>query len=928
MPASPHPQIKSPLRYCLSCAATLVCWALWIALGLTLAGQLYIAAMEEVPVPDFVLRRIEERLAAENLAVRFGRASFGPTGWMRLENVQLFSRSFEEPLLTSRLLFVRKGPWAMLSGQLIPDELQLEGATLQLPAMLSPSGTAEPLLRDVSGHVRYEGTYWHIDQLTFRAGPLGATLRGEVQLPRGSGGQPLGVADMVGRYLQSARRIALQLPQLQALDQPQLHLQGNIGAQGRSELAFQLSASGLHRPFGRPLEMGPFEANGLWSEARPHSLALSLRTGGIAWAEFCALQEIRGNLRLGFSSDYLRLLTAEGGLAAGQLTVFGEEFDAPVLQGAWRVPEGRAQLAATLRSHGGVLAFRGSLDVPRQTAEVDFDGMVAPALVTGMLTRYGPKLEPYFRFGDPFEAHGSARLAPGWRFDGLNSRVHVARLDSHGVMVTSARGRIDVDADLNFLAHDALATIGENYGRGSYFMNFRTMDYRFLLAGQLRPPVISGWFRSDWWPNFWSNFSFPAAPPRADVDVQGNWRDATRTSYFGSTDAEKPVVLGGDFAKAHTRIFLRPQFVHVIELAAERAGGAERASGWFKRFANEHHATAYEYDLQGNLDPAITRRVGGPAAEKVLAMLEFARPPQAHVWGRTDFHGERAVSNVRFDGRGEGGVQFNKFPFDAIHVAGGLSAEDLRLDTIEFQLAGGTGKGKASLGNLPGARTLGFDLYVKDADLARTIRALEQFEAARSGTKTASMAESKFIQRASGGRLELAVSGLGDPDNLLATLKGSGNAQLTGAELGEIHLFGLLSQVLSAVWLNFTSLKLDTARTSFQLADGRVHFPDLRVNGPSAVIDAKGDYLIATKSLDFTARLKPYEETHNPITAVVGIVINPLTSIFELRLTGPLAKPSWSLSFGAPSLGSGNNPAAPAPSSDLAPTPAAPAGKK
>ncbi|MBI2517431.1 MAG: AsmA-like C-terminal region-containing protein [Opitutae bacterium] len=928
MSATPHPQIKSPLRYCLSCAATLVCWALWIVLGLGIAGQLYIAAMEEVPVPDFVLRRIEERLAAENLAVRFGRANFDPTGRLRLENVQLFSRSFEEPLLTSRLLSVRKGPWAMLSGRLIPDEIELEGATLQLPAMLSPSGTAEPLLRDVAGHVHYEETYWRIDQLTFRAGPLAATLRGEVQLPRGTGGRPLSVADLVNRYLQSARRIALHLPQLQALEQPQLHLQGNVSAQGRSELAFQLTGAGLRRPLGRPLELGPFEARGVWSEARPHSLALSLRTGGIAWAEFCALQEIRGNLRLGFSSDYLRLLTAEGELAAGQLTVFGEEFDAPVFLGTYRVPEGRAQLAASLRSHGGVLTLRSSLDLPRQAAEVAFDGMVAPALVTGMLTRYGPKLEPYFRFGDPFEAHGTARLAPGWHFDGLNSRVRVDRLDSHGVLVTSARGRIDVDAALNFLAHDALATIGENYGRGSYFMNFRTMDYRFLLAGALRPPVISGWFRSDWWPNFWSNFAFPAAPPLADVDVQGNWHDGARTSYFGSTDAEAPVVLGGDFERARTRIFLRPQFTHVIELTAERAKGTQRAGGWFKRFADEHRATAFEYDLQGNLDPAVTRRVGGPAAEKVLAMLDFARPPQAHVWGRTDFHGEHAVSNVRFDGRGEGGVQFNKFPFDAIHVVGGLSADDLRLDTIEFRLAGGTGTGKASLGNLPGARALGFDLYVKDADLARTIRALEQFEAARSGTKIASMTESKFLQRASGGRLELAVSGLGDPDNLLATLKGSGNAQLTGAELGEIHLFGLLSQVLSAVWLNFSSLKLDTARTSFSLADGRVHFPDLRVNGPSAVIDAKGDYLIATKSLDFTARLKPYEETRNPITAVVGIVINPLTSIFELRLTGPLAKPSWSLSFGAPSLGSSSTPAAPTPPANPVQTAPANNGKK
>jgi hypothetical protein len=213
-------------------------------------------------------------------------------------------------------------------------------------------------------------------------------------------------------------------------------------------------------------------------------------------------------------------------------------------------------------------------------------------------------------------------------------------------------------------------------------------------------------------------------------------------------------------------------------------------------------------------------------------------------------------------------------------------------------VAGGTGRGKASLGGPDGARLLGIDFYIKDADLARTLRGFQEFETRRNGAAEKSMADSKFIQRASGGKLELALSLLGEP-GVTKSFHGSGNAQLTGAELAEIHLFGLLSQALSAVSLNFSSLKLDTARSSFRLEDGRVHFPDLKVSGPSAVIDAKGDFILETKSLDFLARLKPYEESRNPLKAAIGIVLNPLTSILELKLTGPLSKPSWSFSLGS-----------------------------
>ncbi|MES1168367.1 MAG: AsmA-like C-terminal region-containing protein, partial [Oleiharenicola lentus] len=135
----------------------------------------------------------------------------------------------------------------------------------------------------------------------------------------------------------------------------------------------------------------------------------------------------------------------------------------------------------------------------------------------------------------------------------------------------------------------------------------------------------------------------------------------------------------------------------------------------------------------------------------------------------------------------------------------------------------------------------------------------------------------------------------------VASFNGTGNASLTGAELGEVRLFGLLSQVLSGLSLSFSSLKLDAVRTSFTVDNGTAHFPDVKVTGPSAVIDARGNYSFATNALDFNAKFKPYDQPGSLLAAAVGLVMNPLTSILELRLTGPFGDPKWSVDVTAPS---------------------------
>ncbi len=906
MPIQQKPAL-TVLRFCGSCLATLACWAVWLVLGATLAALIYVAAARELPVPDFMLRRAEAELARAGLTIKFGRARLDPTGIVLLENVQFHSRSFEEPLLTCRSLYLRRDFWTVLAGRPIPDEIRLEGAALQVPAMLSPSGTVEPLIRDVTLVLRHEDERWLVDQFNGRVGQLVLTARGEVTSPPRAPGAPALTPDqLTGQFLQVSRQFASQLHRLEAFDSPVLavRLESPPGIGNTAHLL--LTSAAAHEPWGQPLTLGPLAATGtLRLDGRgPRVLRLLAAARHARYQETYSADMVRAILSIDLSPDNPGLHPREALVAVGELAMPGFSTLGPVFRADLaRWPD--VSVALAMQLGGEFLAAEVDARLAEQSARIRAEGRGSPEFISRVLNQITPRAASYFMFGDPVVFRAEAVLDPGWRFARLTSRVDARRIDSHGVKITAARGRVDIEG-MSFLAHDARVELGENLARGSYWMDFTTTDYRMLLDGRLRPPEINGWFRGDWWLNFWNaHFAFPVTPPAAEVDLTGRWRDPSRTVYFGSSDARNATVWGGEFEQSHAVLFLRPNFTHGLVLAATRAGGTQQLSGTFRRTADAASPGLgrFEFDFDSSVEPAVIGRMLDGKADDVLASLRFTSPPRVHAWGALG-----VTNNYTFTGSAAGGLHYYGFPLDSVRVAGGVTGADVRLDAIEFGAAGGTGAGRATVRGLAEARQLGFDVALTGADLARSIRAVEEYQANLTGQKSQSVAESRFMKRAEGGRLDVSLSATGRPGDL-PSFTGNGNAALTGAELGEIQLFGLLSQVLSGLSLNFTSLKLDAARTSFRMENGRLLFPDLKITGSTAVIDARGNFTFATSALDFTARLKPYEENRNLITGVIGLVMNPLTSILELKLTGPVSKPDWSIVVG----GSSAHPESPTP---------------
>lgn len=894
--------LKPGLRFCASCIVSLIYWSAWIVLGTSLAALIYVLVSRELPVPGFLLRQAEARLDQANFTVKFGRARLDQSGVFLFEDVQIRSKQFADPLLKSRQVFVKRSIWSILAGRPIPDEIRLEGATLQLPAPLSPSGSAEPVISDLAIVLRHEDNLWLVDQITARAGHLKITAQGEVSFPEhGTEVRRPSPAEITGKFLQMGRRAIVESKRLDAFAEPSLDVRLEYKPGVGNLAACIFSASGAHKPGGQPITLGSLSATTTLrldgKEAR--TVRLHAMTRNFVYDDRYGPINVSATINAQTKPETFSLNPVDLVVAASSLTAEGEQIVAPVVRANlehW--PD--VKLSTSIQIGEGFIDADIEARLDLKSARIVIAGSGSPEVINRVLAKHTPRAASYFVFGDPVDVTAVALLSPGWRFERMSSRVSAGKLNSHGVQITSARGRIDIEG-MNFLAYDAQVEMNENFARGSYWMDFGTTDYRMLLKGRLLPPEISGWFNGEWWTDFWNeHFDFSAALPTGDVDVGGRWKDVSQTEFFGWAKTRQALVWGGRFDQGEAVVFLRPFFTHVVEFNGSRAAGAQQLSGSLKRIADPvtHENTRLEFDLKGNVDPETYHGMLEGKADDILATLQFSTPPQIHAHGGIDMRDSVSAPDYAFTGLAKTSFQYYGFPLENAWVKGRVKGADVQLDEIQLEALGGKGAGKATLTGLPEAPRFGFNLYLNGADLARAIRGVQEYQLNNGGVNNQSTVDNSFIKRATGGRLDVALSAQGIPGELTSFV-GTGNAAVTGTNLGEIQLFGLLSQALSGLSFNFSSLKLDAIHSSFRLENGRLRFPDLKVTGPSAVIDARGDFVIDTTALDFTAKFKPFEESRSILTTALGIVINPITSILELKLTGPLNAPKWSIDLGS-----------------------------
>src|SRR3990172_5276620 len=99
------------LRWCGSCCVSFLCWTSWLALCVLLFVLGWIAVRRQLPVPDYLLRRGEQRLAESGVIARFVQVVVDPGGRIVVGGLRLYATGQDEPLVESRAALAQLDPW-------------------------------------------------------------------------------------------------------------------------------------------------------------------------------------------------------------------------------------------------------------------------------------------------------------------------------------------------------------------------------------------------------------------------------------------------------------------------------------------------------------------------------------------------------------------------------------------------------------------------------------------------------------------------------------------------------------------------------------------------------------------------------------------------------------------------------------------------
>lgn len=886
-------------RACLGCVSVLgsfALWTLWLALAALLAVQIYIVTANELAVPRFVLRDLEARLAASGIRVTFQRTSFDPTGRVLAQNVRLFLPAFPEPIVQARAVYVQLNPWMLVVGRFEPREIRIVDASAAVPAMLSPTGRPAEIVTQLEATLRPQAKSLFLEQLNGRVAGVVVTARGTLVSAQRAG-RPLEetIADFVRQRFTVVCRQALEAARWAGqFDQPSLDLALVPSESGAAAADLTLLAAAAR--IEKPVTAG---ATGLRARTR----LLLFGDNPTSWIEFSArelrlpadvnVHGVRGEVYGRFQDGAFFFEPRELTLTADSLAAAGVTAHALSTQ-VFPRPLPRLDLGATAQLLGAPLGLRSTVDLTQRHAHATFSGDLSPTVLTALSERLRVDVRKYFDFSQLIIDRGEVRLGEGWKFQQLDARVRLDGINAYGVKMSDGRVTLQLDPQ-RFYSPDVSARLGDNFARGSYEQDLRSLEYRFLLEGRLRPIELSPWFR-EWWPNFFRELEFPVAPPAASVDVRGQWKQGQRTSVFVFADAARSIVRGTELDRVRTRLFIRPGFFDGLELSTSRGEGLARGRFAFIIPPGAPGWETFDLTFDSSLDLDTLARLAGPDAAKVFAPIKVAQPPGLKFSGRFTGPGspQGSTQELRVDARTSGDFRFHEFPLHDASFVATLKNDEIAIDDFEAFVAGGVATGHVRVWGTGEKRRLGFDLELAEASLGQVAGTVQEFFARQKGQPAP--APGKFVQEKANVQVDFAASAEGSYDNPLS-FRGEGSAKLRGPEIAEIPLLGALSKVLQ-----FTALRITEGDANFKIEGPKITFPQLQFRGPSASIDAQGSYALPQRELDFQAKIFPFQESENLIKTVVGAVLTPLSNVFEVKLTGTLEKPNWAVTLNPTNL--------------------------
>ena len=326
---------------------------------------------------------------------------------------------------------------------------------------------------------------------------------------------------------------------------------------------------------------------------------------------------------------------------------------------------------------------------------------------------------------------------------------------------------------------------------------------------------------------------------------------------------------GVDVSACDTLLDLRCGVMRLDPLRIVREEGV--AEGWVELDYNKQTAV---FQVDSTADPHAVAHMIGAGPGRFLESYRFEGPTHVTASGRVSYVGFAPVDvEAWVQGKhiGLGWALSDEASFR-------IRALDRRLEItdIHASLYGGQLTGRMAFYPLNDPLRLRYD-------------AVGQLRNVRFENLIASMARVEANPYQGNLSLDFRVEGMVGQGRA-RTAVGEGWITIEDGALFQIPLMGELSQWLTSLYPGLGFASQTDFKTSYTIADGRLHTEEAMLEGAMLSLKATGDYHFDQR-LNMTVQVQPMRD--GIVAEAVRLATSPLTKLLEFRLTGTVGKPKW-----------------------------------
>jgi AsmA-like C-terminal region len=539
----------------------------------------------------------------------------------------------------------------------------------------------------------------------------------------------------------------------------------------------------------------------------------------------------------------------------------------PIVGPNWRVDG--VEMGATYAkgvfalSHLVVKDRDGTLTLSGQYQDKNVEFEVSSTLPVGPFRGLFPKDSPLreLRFAEPpqFSASGSINFDGGAFTPDVTGSLKLGKFTFRGLEVDDF-GTEFAWKDKRFFARGIDASVGG--GQLTSDVLYAPDGFRLRLSSSIKPTVF-GSLLGEKERNFLKLLEFREAP-QVQIELKGDKPEFASLSGAGTVKLGRTAMRSIWFDSVDTKVNIADRALTFHDFTVTQGKGVGTGAvvydfGGQQVRLNNVNSTLSPVDVLMWVDPKIAEAV---------RPYKFQEPPKVHAEGMVHLKDPRK-NNLNLNVQSADGLDYELLKkvlhFGRTAATVGINGTKVNANISNAQLMGGDVALKASVSIDPQDPTFGADVQIHGVDFAKLTKLYFNYDDS---------------QGVFSGNYSFKARNR-DEENM----EGSGSIKVDDGHVLSIPVLGPLSDIISKLIPGAGYQTAREATADFTIADQKINTKNLTIEGAGFSLYGYGDIYFMKDKMDLSVRINA--------RGLPGIVLFPVSKLFEYVSTGSLSKPEW-----------------------------------